>query len=149
MTASVQRSRSSRPAVRQAFGHSVRNIAEALAKHAQQRLGPAAGFSLRLLLRYPFDHALLEDVVEDGVILDVERNVAHRFCLFHNGRDRPAQLSENDQSCGGVAPHTGIELPGRQADQSKVLWEMTRARLAISNPRLLDPLRLERRDAAP
>lgn len=31
--------------------------------------------------------------------------------------------------------------PERQADLRKVLWELTRARLAISNPRLLDPVK--------
>ena len=31
------------------------------------------------------------------------------------------------------------DTPERQADLRKVLWELTRARLAVSNPRLLDP----------
>jgi hypothetical protein len=30
------------------------------------------------------------------------------------------------------------DAPERQADLRKMLWELTRARLAISNPRLLD-----------
>ena len=33
------------------------------------------------------------------------------------------------------------DAPERQADLRKVLWELTRARLAISNPRLLDPVK--------
>ena len=31
-----------------------------------------------------------------------------------------------------------FDAPDRQAELRKVLWELTRARLAISNPRLLD-----------
>ena len=47
----------------------VGNGAVPLAEETQQRLGPATSFASRLA----FKHALLEDVVEDGVILDVER----------------------------------------------------------------------------
>lgn len=32
-----------------------------------------------------------------------------------------------------------FDTPERQADLRKVLWDLTRARLALSNPRLLDP----------
>jgi hypothetical protein len=32
------------------------------------------------------------------------------------------------------------DTPERQTDLRKVLWELTRARLAISNPRLLEPV---------
>jgi hypothetical protein len=32
------------------------------------------------------------------------------------------------------------DTPERQADLRNLLWELTRARLAISNPRLLDPV---------
>ncbi len=55
------------------------------------------------------------------MVLDVERNVTHGFHLFHNSRNRPAQLSENDQSCGGVTPHTGIEFGKAHQDAPDVL----------------------------
>jgi hypothetical protein len=32
-----------------------------------------------------------------------------------------------------------FDAPERQADLRKSLWELTRARLSVSNPRLLDP----------
>src|SRR4051812_32370573 len=65
----------------------VGNGAVPLAELTQQRLRPAMGFSLK--------HALLENVVEEGVILDVERDIAHCCHLFHDRRNSPAQLSEN------------------------------------------------------
>ena len=34
-----------------------------------------------------------------------------------------------------------FDAPERQAELRKALWELTRARLSVSNPRLLDPTR--------
>ena len=34
-----------------------------------------------------------------------------------------------------------FDAPERQADLRKTLWELTRARLSVSNPRLIDPAR--------
>ena len=107
----------------------VGNGAVSLAELAQQRLGPATGFTLKpalvealkLAFAEALKYALLEDVVEDGVILDVERYVTHSCHLFHNRRDGPAQLSENYQTGRSVAPCGGVEFRETHQDAPDVL----------------------------
>jgi hypothetical protein len=88
-----------------------------LAELAQQRLGPATSFASGLSLK----HALLENVVEDEVILDVERYVTHCFHLFHDRRDGPAQLSENHQTGRRVAPRGRVEFRDAPQDTPDVV----------------------------
>jgi hypothetical protein len=52
-----------------------------------------------------------------------------------------AQEARIPQLCSDIDAGA-YDAPERQADLRKVLWELTRARLAISNPRLLDPAKL-------
>ena len=88
-----------------------------LAEETQQRLGPAASLTSRLA----FQHALFEDIVKDRVILDVESKITHCCHLFHDRWNGPAQLSENYQTCRGVAPGGGVEFRKTRQDAPDVL----------------------------